>query len=484
MPDTRPNADVKSAASSGGRALPARRVGADGRVRVDYREIAALALPLMLNSSVQAVIGLTDTWFVGHISTTAMAAMASIYWLVFFFIVLLGGIGLAVQTFVAQSEGSRRRWRAGHATWVALWGALLTTPVFAALAWRGDWLVSPFGLDTELQRLALEFWVPRMLGAPIGVALWAVLGFFNGISRPRVTVMTTALVAVVNVALNQVFIFHLGWGVAGSAWATNASMASGVAFALWMFLRPDLRRDYRTHLTWRPDLSNLAREFRLGLPMGAMYAADLFGMALFQLMQVRLSEVEGATTQVVVMLTSVSYLPGVGLALAGTTLVGQAIGAGDREWARQLGNAVIRLTVAYMGVVGVALAALGPWLMPAFVAAGDPNGAAVARLGAVLLWIAAGYQLFDGLNLASGFALRGAGDVRFPAIIFLVLAWGVFVPLAYMLSFAPGQGWFSGLPQLGLGAVGGWLAMLVYVLLLGSALYLRWQSGAWRRIHL
>jgi MATE family multidrug resistance protein len=484
MPGTSQDPDVEAAATVGERALPARRVGSDGRARVDYRAIAALALPLMLNSSMQAVIGLTDTWFVGHLSTTAMAAMASIYWLVFFFIVLLGGIGLAVQTFVAQSEGSRRRWRAGHATWVALWGALLTAPVFAALAWCGDWLLAPFGLDDELKRLALEFWAPRMLGAPIGVALWAVLGFFNGISRPRVTVMATALVAVVNAALNQVFIFDLGWGIAGSAWATNASMACGVGFALWMFLRPELRRTYRTHLTWRPDTSNLVREFRLGLPMGAMYAADLFGMALFQLMQVRLSEVEGATTQVVVMLTSVSYLPGVGLALAGTTLVGQAIGAGDREWARQLGDAVIRATVVYMGVVGLALAALGPWLLPAFVAAGDPRGAAVVRLGSVLLWIAAGYQIFDGLNLGSGFALRGAGDVRFPAVIFFVLAWGVFVPLAYMLSFAPGQGWFAGLPQLGLGAVGGWLAMLVYVVLLGGALYLRWRSGAWRRMRL
>ena len=484
MPGTRQHPDVEVPAAVGERTLPAQRIGPDGRGRVDYRAIAALALPLMLNSSMQAVIGLTDTWFVGHLSTTAMAAMASIYWLVFFFIVLLGGIGLAVQTFVAQSEGSRRRWRASHATWVALWGALLTAPVFAALAWCGDPLLTPFGLDDELKRLALEFWAPRMLGAPIGVALWAVLGFFNGISRPRVTVMATALVAVVNAALNQVFIFDLGWGIAGSAWATNASMVCGVGFALWMFLRPELRRTYRTHLTWRPDVSNLVREFRLGLPMGAMYAADLFGMALFQLMQVRLSEVEGATTQVVVMLTSVSYLPGVGLALAGTTLVGQAIGAGDREWARQLGDAVIKATVVYMGVVGLALAALGPWLLPVFVSAGDPRGAAVVRLGSVLLWIAAGYQIFDGLNLGSGFALRGAGDVRVPAVIFFVLAWGVFVPLAYMLSFAPGQGWFAGLPQLGLGAVGGWLAMLVYVVLLGGALYLRWRSGVWRRMRL
>jgi MATE family multidrug resistance protein len=226
------------------------------------------------------------------------------------------------------------------------------------------------------------------------------------------------------------------------------------------------------------------RQYRLGLPMGAMYAADLFGLALFQLMQVRLSPVEGASTQIVMMLTSIAYLPGMGIALAGTTLVGQSIGAGDRDWARKVGNSVIGLTVTFMGTIGVLLALAGPWILPTFVNAADPGAAAVIGTGAVLLWIAAGYQLFDGLNLGAGFALRGAGDVRVPAALFLVLSWGIFVPLAHALSFQPGQGWFDVLPQFGFGAVGGWAALLVYVVLLGSALYLRWHSGLWRRITL
>jgi MATE family multidrug resistance protein len=466
------------------RALPAQRVAPDGRVRIDYRAIAALAFPLMVNSSLQAVINLTDTWFVGHISTTAMAGMAAIFWMIFFFVMLVGGIGLGVQTFVAQYEGSGRRWRAGHATWVGLWGAAATLPLFLLLGWQGEALLRPFGLDPAVEAHALEFWWPRMIGAPLGVALWGILGFFNGIGRPRVTLVTTGIVAVVNAALNKVFIFDLGWGIAGSAWATNASMLVGLLFALGMFLRADLRRGYRTHLTWRPDAANLWREFRLGLPMGAMYAADLFGMALFALMQVRLGEVDGATTQIVVMLTSIAYLPGVGLALAGTTLVGQAIGAGDRAWARRLGNSVITVTAGYMGTVGVLLAALGPWVLPLFVGAGDPQGPEVTRLGLTLLWIAAGYQLFDGIQLGSGFALRGAGDVRVPALIFLGLSWGVFVPLAHVLTFAPGQGWTGLLPQFGLGAVGGWLALLVYVILLGGGLYLRWRSDRWQQIRL
>jgi MATE family multidrug resistance protein len=201
-------------------------------------------------------------------------------------------------------------------------------------------------------------------------------------------------------------------------------------------------------------------------------------------MQVRLSPVEGAASQIILMLTSIAYMPGMGLALANTTLVGQSIGAGDRVWARALGNRMIALSTAFMGTVGVLLAAAGPWIIPSFVNADDPSTSAIIQLSAWLLWIAAAYQAFDGLNLGSAFGLRGAGDARFPALVFLVLSWGVFVPLAHSLSFAPGEGWVDVLPQFGLGATGGWTAMVVYVVLLGTVLYLRWRSRAWERIRI
>jgi multidrug resistance protein, MATE family len=466
-------------------AVPAqKRDPLTGRTHIDYRAVAALALPLMLNTSLQAVISLTDTWFVGHISTTAMAGMAAVYWVVLLFIMLFGGVGLAVQTFAAQAKGAGRWTRASHAAWIALVASALTLPFYAVLAWLGPWIFAPFGLAPEVSAQAMAFWQPRMLGAPVGVALWAMTGFFNGISRPRIAVATTFIVAIVNAVLNWLFIFVLDGGIAGSAWATNVSMVCGLGFATWMFLRPQVRRQYRSHLTWRPDFGSLVRQYRLGLPMGVMYAADLFGMALFQLMQVRLSAADGAATQIVMMLTSMSYMPGIGIALAGTTLVGQSIGAGDPEWARRLGDAIIVMTIAFMGTLGVLVALAGPWLLPTFLNASDPQAADVVRIAVVLLWIAAAYQIFDGLSLGSGFSLRGAGDVKAPAVLFLVCSWGVFVPLAHMLSFAPGQGWTDIAPQFGFGAAGGWTGLLLYIVLLGSALFVRWRSGRWRRIRI
>jgi MATE family multidrug resistance protein len=108
----------------------------------------------------------------------------------------------------------------------------------------------------------------------------------------------------------------------------------------------------------------------------------------------------------------------------------------------------------------------------------------VLSLGRTLIWMAACYQVFDGLNLGSSFSLRGAGDVRVPAVIVAVLSWGMLVPLTHMVTFPPGGGWVSFLPQFGYGAVGGWAVSIAYVVALGVGLWLRWASGAWRRIRL
>jgi multidrug resistance protein, MATE family len=211
-------------------------------------------------------------------------------------------------------------------------------------------------------------------------------------------------------------------------------------------------------------------------------AADIMGFALFQLMQVRLGTVDGASTQIVMMLTSFCYMPAVGIAMAGTTLVGQAIGAGTPDWAAKVGNGITVIAMVYMGFSGLLLAAAGPWLMPLFTNSAESDAPLVAALGCRLLWIAAGYQLFDGLSLSAGACLRGAGDVRIPSIMVIALSWGFFVPLAHILSFKPGSGWVSWLPQLGFGAAGGWFAALAYICSLGVVLFLRWRSGAWRQV--
>ncbi len=465
------------------RTLPALRHDATGRRRIDQRAILALALPLVLNTTVQALLNLTDTWFIGRLSTTAMAAMAAVHWLSLLALFLIGGVAMGVQTLVAQAFGAGRFRRASQAAWLGQWTALLTLPAFLALIALTPRILGLFGLPPAVETLALDYWGPRMVGGPAATALWASAAYFNGIGRTRIPLAITVVVAATNVVLNELLIFRLGFGIAGSAWATTIAQLLGVVLAIATLLWLEPRR-FAAHLTWRPRAARIGALVALGVPMAMTGCIDIGAAALFQLMQVRIGIVDGAATQIVMIFTSLAYMPGIGVAMAGTTLVGQAIGAGDRDWAARLGNRVILIVSVFMGGLGIVMALLGTWLVARFVNPADPNAGAVIALCTTLLWIAAAYQFMDGVNFASNFCLRGAGDVRVPAVLVFLLVTLLFLPLTHLLTFAPGQGWIAGAPGLGLGATGGWLALLAYVVALGPAMWLRWRHGAWRDMRL
>ncbi|MBI3528181.1 MAG: MATE family efflux transporter [Betaproteobacteria bacterium] len=464
--------------------LPAVSSDTRGRRRVDLHAVIALALPLFINSGIQALLNLTDTWFIGRLSTDATAAVGASYWFVIVAILFFGGPGLAVQTLAAQAFGAGDNRSASRAAWAGIRGMLLVAPAFVIVALLGPGLIGWLKLDPHVAQLAAEYWFPRLLGGAFAVGIWGTTGFFNGIGRTRITLALMTFVAVLNAVLNQIFIFDFDWGVAGSGWATTAAMGIELLVSIALITRRAIDAEFDSRKTWRESRAELGRLFRVGFPMGLFPAIDVAGLAAFQAMQVAAGAIGGASTQIVMMLTSIAYLPTMGFALAGTTLVGQSIGAGDKDWASKVGNATIKLAVGYMGFVTVFLAVIGPWLIPLFVNASDPHAGAVISLGRTLLWFAAGYQIFDGLNLGAGFCLRGAGDMRVPTLAIIFLSWFGFVPFTHMFTFAQGQGWVNFLPQFGYGAIGGWAVALVYCCVLGSLIYLRWRSGAWRRINL
>src|SRR5258708_4956058 len=464
--------------------LPAVRHDARGRCSVDLRAVVALALPLFVNSSIQALLNLTDTWCIGRLSTDATAAVGASYWFMIVVMLFFGGPGLAVQTLAAQAYGAGDKRSAARVVWAGIRAMIWVAPGIVAIAFLGPTIIGWLRLDPHVAQPPAGFWFSRVLGGVFAVGLWTTTGFFNGIGRTRVTLVVMTLVAVLNALLNQLFIFEFGWGVAGTAWATTVAMGVGLLITLVLFTTRGIDAEYHSPKPSPHTPAELRRLFRVGFPIGLFPAIDVAGLAAFQAMPAAAGAVGGASTQIVMMLTSIAYLPTMGFALAGTTLVGQSIGAGDKDWASKVGNATIKLAVGYIGFVTVFLAVIGPWLIPLFVNASDPHADAVITLGRTLLWFAAGYQIFDGLNLGAGFCLRGAGDMRVPTLAIIVLSWFGFVPFTHMFTFAPGQGWVDFLPQFGYGAIGGWAVALVYCCVLGSLIYLRWRSGAWRKFNL
>jgi MATE family multidrug resistance protein len=356
--------------------LPALRLDAEGQRHVDMRAMLMLAAPLILNSTLQSILTLTDTWFIGRLSTAATAGMAGIQWLIVLFLFLLNGTTMGVQTLVAQAHGGRRHRRASRALWLGLWASLFTILPFLLIAGSGHAILSPFGLPGDIEALAVQYWGPRMVGGPLAIALWTLNAYFNGLGHTRLPLAITGVVAVSNVFLNEILMFHLGMGMAGAAWATTIAQGLGVLLAGTLMLRLEPER-YQPLRTWRLRWRPLWSQVKLGLPMAASGVVDIGAAALFQLMQVRIGAVDGAATQITMMFTSLAYMPGIGMALIGTTLVGQSIGAGDREWAGRLGSRVIVTVAMFMGGLGLVVALLGSWLAPLFVNPADPHAAEV-----------------------------------------------------------------------------------------------------------
>jgi Na+-driven multidrug efflux pump len=175
-----------------------------------------------------------------------------------------------------------------------------------------------------------------------------------------------------------------------------------------------------------------------------------------------------AASQAMISLMHLSFMQVLGIAVAVSTMVGRYVGAGDLPAAERSHSTGMYLGVGFSVAAGaVFLSAPEPFLRI------FTDDAAVLTLGGPLLAIGAAFQVCDAVGVLSGGALRGAGDTRWPFIVQTLLAWGVFLPAAYV-----------GARLLDGGLAGAWSGGVAYVALLGIALHWRFRSGAWKAVRI
>jgi MATE family multidrug resistance protein len=269
---------------------------------------------------------------------------------------------------------------------------------------------------------------------------------------------------VCNVALNYLFIFVLGMGVAGAAIATVIATSIGCAAMLWV-QAPDgfaLRGFGRQHV---------AGVWRLGYPSGLQMALEMGAFAAMVVLLTNLSELDGAANQIAIQVLHFGFLPCVAIGQAASVLAGQAVGAGRREWVRSLAMQALIPAGAYALLAAATFFLAGEWIASHFT--DDP---ALLDLTKQLLWVAAVFQLADAVNIVSRSVLQGTGDVRFCAWVGISLAWALTPPLTWLFAYRGGMG-----------ALGGWIA-LCFELFLATAIFLsrvrgtRWHAAADRSI--
>lgn len=384
------------------------------------RQILGLAIPALGALVAEPLVVLIDSVMVGRLGTPELAGLSLSSTL------LVSAVGVFVFLAYATTAATARRIGAGDRAGAVsagvdgMWLALgLGIVVAVGLALGAEWLVTTLGADATVQPHAVAYLRWSAGGLPGMFLVLAATGTLRGLLDTRTPLVVAVLGATLNVALNALFIYGLGMGVAGSGLGTAiAQSLMGLALVLVV-----LRGARGLRLSLRPRTAGIWAGARAGLPLFVRTLTLRLAIVLTVVTATSLGPVSLAGHQVVNALWGLAGFALDALAIAAQALVGQGLGARDPERVRRVTRRTLWWGVGAGVVIGVVIAGGGVLIARLF--STDP---AVQHAATVALVVAGVCMPMAGWVFVLDGVLIGAGDGRF-------LAWAgvltlvVYVPL-------------------------------------------------------
>jgi putative MATE family efflux protein len=395
------------------------------------REILRLAVPALGALAAEPLYLLTDTAIVGHLGTPELASLALAATLLSTLVSLCIFLTYATTAAVARLHGAGHVERAATLAAQALWLALaIGGALVVVLVVLAGPLVTLLGGEGEVGRLAERYVRISAPGVLFALIALAGQGFLRGVSNLRTPLVVLAAGNAVNVVLELLFVYGLGWGLDGSAAGTVVAQAGmGAAFVVLL-----LRAGRAAPGSRRPRRELIAPLLRTGgdlvVRTGALVGSFLVASAVLA----RVGDASLGAHQIAFQLFVFLALVLDAIAIAGQVIVARSLGAGDAATAYDAARRMIVLAVGVGVLVGAILLALADVLPRVFTS--DPavieRAQEVWPLFALMQPAAAAVFALDGI-------LIGAGDTRYLAITMVVAGLGVYVPIA-LLALASGWG--------------------------------------------
>jgi putative MATE family efflux protein len=429
--------------------------------------ILQLALPTIAGNILFSTVAMIQTKFVGDLGAQAVAAVGASQRVFFALQAILMAIGVGTAALVSQAWGANNREEAARVTMASV---LLAGGASIAVMLVGTFgslhIAGLFGLDEVTTALAAKniFWLSMFIvGFAVDIILCGALRATGNVWTPLAFV---AAVNAINVPLLYAFIFgHFGapaMGASGAAFATGLSLTLGgiVLLGIWIKQRLTIRfvGGMRSH----------AQRFRLllklSLPAALEQAVMQLGFFVFLMLVGNFYGTEAfAAYNVGVNMLNIAMVIGFGFSIAGATLVGQNLGAGDIVAARRSGWRACGLAMASMGTLASIIAVFAPELAHFFLG----NEPLTEHHTIQLTYILAAMLPLLGVDFAIGGSLRGAGDTRFP--LFSTFAGLIVMRCGLSAIFV-----LTGLPVIWVYA-----SMIADYILKSSLLIGRFHSGRW-----
>ncbi len=432
------------------------------------QRIFALALPIIGGMLSQNLLNVVDTAMVGFLGNAALAAVGLGSFVVFMCQALILGISTGVQTLAARKKGEGRVDRAAKVLNTALLLVLVTAPALSLVLIQ---LAEPLYPILNKDASVIELGVPYLewrIAAIVFVGMnFAFRGYWNALDLSRLYMKTLIVMHACNIFLNYVLIFgHFGspaLGVTGAGMASAISMAVGTAIYFYLGFTHARKDGFMKGLANRQEVKSL---IRISGPSGLQQLFFSAGfVAIFWIIG-KIGTAELAAANVLITVTLFAILPGLGLGLACTTLVSQALGRGDPADAYCWAWDVAKVTVVVMTVLGLPM-----WLIPDLVSSifiHDATTRDIARWPMRLVGLT---MPIEALGFAFMHGLLGAGDAKGVMYVSVGIQWLLLLPLAYLFG-----------PVLGFGLLAVWLLQGGTRSMQSAIFLLKWKSRRWQQI--
>jgi len=425
------------------------------------REILRLALPTFATLISEPLLLLTDSAIVGHLGTDQLAGLGIAANVLGVLIGLSIFLAYGTTSTVARrlGAGDRSAALAGGLDGLVL-AALLGVVLTVTLSLAGPAVLAAYGADPAVTAEAITYLRIAAFGLPMVLVLLAGTGVLRGLQDTRTPLVVVIATNLANIGLNLVLVYGLQLGIAGSALGTLiAQTGAAVVLAVVVVRRA---RAQSVPLSFRP--AGVLWAAWSGAWLVLRTAALQAGITLTTVVAAGISAVALAAHQVVSGIWILLALALDAIAIAGQTIIGRALGAGEAS----LGRAMTRRMLGWGLVCGLVFGGLIALTRPLYVGLFSPDPAVQQLIGSVVLVVAAVAPIAGIVYVLDG-VLIGAGDGRYLALAGLI-ALLAYVPLALVVD------------RQGAGLVWLWGAYAMYMIARMTTLVLRARTDRWMRL--
>ncbi|MFH5797613.1 MATE family efflux transporter [Haladaptatus sp. CMAA 1911] len=402
-----------------------------------------LAWPIVVIQLLQVTYNIADTFWLGALSSEAVGALSLAFPIIFFLISIGGGFTTAGSILVAQHTGAGGEEEASAVAGQTLSFVSIVAVVISVV---GYLLVDPMlGLlpadeqtATVIVPMAADYMRVFFLGSPFLFGFFVFSALMQGYGETRPPMRIMAVSVLLNVVLDPLFIFGVGsfdgMGIRGAAIATVLSRAVATVIGLYVIFGTDAGPSVeRKHLS--PDLDRIREIVRIGVPTAAEQSTSSLAMVVLTGMVATFPPAVVAAYGLGNRLSSLVFLPAMGLGQATNTMVGQNLGARKPDRAERSVRLAGALVAGVMFVVALVAFLVPEPLVSAFLSADSPQAVATIAYGSDYLRIMAPMFVFMGVLQVVLGAFRGAGSTRTALAFSMVTLWVVRVPATYLLVF-------------------------------------------------